>query len=112
MVTGGIVALFPFAAGLGVITNPLRRAADGSSATIDAAKFVRICPLDALPADGMPREFAVVADASDAWTHAIAQRIGAFFLLDPAKIPTTYRVHSHLSAPGLRRGFRRLQKRL
>ena len=45
------------------------------------------CPLDALPADGMPREFAVVADASDAWTHAIAQRIGAVFLTRSSKDP-------------------------
>jgi menaquinol-cytochrome c reductase iron-sulfur subunit len=86
VVTGGIVALFPFAAGLGVITNPLRRS-KGSSGDDDAdvSKFSRICPLDALPADGMPREFAVVADASDAWTHAIAQRIGAVFLTRSSK---------------------------
>src|SRR6185295_1370928 len=70
VVTGGIVALFPFVAGWGVITNPLRRSkgsSDGDDA--DVSKFSRICPLDALSADGMPREFAVVADASDAWTH-------------------------------------------
>jgi Rieske Fe-S protein len=87
-VTGGLVALFPFAAGLGVITNPLRRsrsAAAGDDA--DSTKFVRICPLDALPADGLPREFAVVADVSDAWTHAPAQRIGAVFLTRSTKDP-------------------------
>src|SRR4051794_18773494 len=71
VVTAGIVALFPFAAGLGVITNPLRRSrgkSDGDES--DSATFVRVCPLDALPADGMPREFAVIADVVDAWTHA------------------------------------------
>jgi menaquinol-cytochrome c reductase iron-sulfur subunit len=39
-----------------------------------------VCPLDALPADGTPREFAVISDVTDAWTHAPAQRIGAVFL--------------------------------
>ena len=87
-VIGGIVALFPFLAGLGVITNPLRRSrgASGDDET-DPAKFSRICPLDALPADGMPREFAVVADVADAWTHAPAQRIGAVFLTRSSKDP-------------------------
>jgi menaquinol-cytochrome c reductase iron-sulfur subunit len=90
MVTGGIVVLFPFAAGWGVITNPLRRsrgAAGGDES--DSAKFVRVCPLDALPADGTPREFAVVADMLDAWTHAPAQRVGAVFLSRFSKDPNT-----------------------
>lgn len=88
IVTGGIVALFPFAAGWGVITNPLRRSRGTSGEDdTDSTQFVRICPLDALPADGIPREFAVVADASDAWTHAVAQRIGAVFLTRSSKDP-------------------------
>jgi menaquinol-cytochrome c reductase iron-sulfur subunit len=87
-VIGGIVALFPFLAGWGVITNPLRRSRGASGDDeADPAKFSRICPLDALPADGMPREFAVVADVSDAWTHAPAQRIGAVFLTRSSKDP-------------------------
>ena len=53
VVCGGIVALFPFAAGWGVIIDPWRRSrradADGDSSD---AKFVRICSLDAVPADG------------------------------------------------------------
>ena len=85
IITGGIVALFPFAAGWGVITNPLRRSR--STSPDDDASFVRVTPLDALPTDGMPREFAVVADATDAWTHAPAQRIGAVFLARSAKNP-------------------------
>jgi menaquinol-cytochrome c reductase iron-sulfur subunit len=35
----------------------------------------------------MPREFAVVADVSDAWTHAPGQRIGAVFLTRSSKDP-------------------------
>jgi menaquinol-cytochrome c reductase iron-sulfur subunit len=89
IVTGAIVALFPFAAGWGVITNPLRRSRGTSGGDdADSSKFVRVCPLDALPADGMPREFAVVADSTDAWTHAPAQRIGAVFLTRSSKDPS------------------------
>jgi Rieske Fe-S protein len=87
-VTGGIVALFPFAVGWGVITDPLRRSrAKSEDNESNSTKFVRVCPLDALPADGMPREFAVVADVVDAWTHAPAQKIGAVFLTRSSKDP-------------------------
>jgi menaquinol-cytochrome c reductase iron-sulfur subunit len=90
MVTGGIVALFPFLAGWGVITNPLRRSRGASGRDeADSTNFVRVCPLDALPADGTPREFAVVADVVDAWTHAPAQKIGAVFLSRSSKEPNS-----------------------
>lgn len=88
IISGGLVALFPFAAGWGVITNPLRRSRDTSgSDAADLSTFSRIAPLDALPADGIPREFAVVADMVDAWTHAVAQKIGAVFLIRTSKAP-------------------------
>lgn len=88
MVSGTIVALFPFVAGWGVITNPLRRRRITTAGNdSDPAPFSRICPLDALPSDGMPREFAVVAEVSDAWTHAAAQKIGAVFLTRSSKNP-------------------------
>jgi menaquinol-cytochrome c reductase iron-sulfur subunit len=87
-IVGAIAALFPFAVGWGVITNPLRRSRSASGGEeADSSKFVRVCPLDALPADGVPHEFAVVADMTDAWTHAAAQRIGAVFLTRSAKDP-------------------------
>lgn len=87
-ITGGIAALFPFAAGWGVVTDPLRRSRNKSgNDEADSSKFVPVCPLDALPADGTPREFAVVADIVDAWTHAPAQKIGAVFLARSSKDP-------------------------
>jgi Rieske Fe-S protein len=87
-IAGSIAALFPFAVGWGVITDPLRRSRNKSGEDeADSTKFVRVCPLDALPADGTPREFAVVADVVDAWTHATAQRIGAVFLTRSNKDP-------------------------
>jgi quinol---cytochrome c reductase iron-sulfur subunit, bacillus type len=86
LVCGGIVTLFPFAAGLGVMLDPWWRsrksaaANGGASANADNGKFVRICSLDAVPNDGVPRPFAVVTDVVDAWTHASNQRVGMVFL--------------------------------
>ena len=82
IVAGGLAALFPFAAGWGVLTDPLRRGRSTKTTgdESDPANFARICPLDAVPADGVPSEFAVTQDVTDAWTHAAAQRIGAVFL--------------------------------
>jgi Rieske Fe-S protein len=44
------------------------------------AGLVRICPLESVPADGVPHPFVVVADVVDAWTRAAGQRIGEVFL--------------------------------
>jgi Rieske Fe-S protein len=82
IVTGGIVAVFPFAAGLGVVFDPLRRRR-GVTAENDSAapvQLIRICQLDALPADGVPRMFAVVTDVADAWSRIPNQRIGSVYL--------------------------------
>lgn len=83
IVIGGIVAIFPIAAGLGVLFDPLRRraqAAGRGAAGDDAIKFVRVGPLDVLPPDGMPHQFALTDDVVDAWTRSPAQRVGSAFL--------------------------------
>jgi menaquinol-cytochrome c reductase iron-sulfur subunit len=81
-VAGGIALIFPFAAGSGVLLHPLRRrpqaAAGGEN---EMSGYSRICPLDALPADGMPHQFVVTADTTDAWTQTRGQRVGRVFLL-------------------------------
>jgi quinol---cytochrome c reductase iron-sulfur subunit, bacillus type len=79
---GGIVAVFPFAVGLGVLFDPLRRRAKGIGAkdSADGVRFVRVGPLDVLPADGVPHQFALTDDVVDAWTRSPAQRIGTAFL--------------------------------
>ncbi len=90
VVTGAFATLFPFAVGWGVITDPwrrVRRAAGKDEG--DAANFSPVCPLESLPADGIPRPFAITADVSDAWTHSPAQRIGSVFLSRTAKAPDT-----------------------
>jgi Rieske Fe-S protein len=79
VILGGIVAAFPFVAGWGVFMNPLRRRPRGNDPA-DDGNFVRIGPLDLVPADGVPRQFALTADVVDAWMRAPRQRIGSAFL--------------------------------
>jgi len=76
LLVGGIVTLFPFVAGWGVFFHPLRRrnSDDGE------LRFVRVGPLDLVPADGVPHQFALSADMADAWTRRPAQRVGTVFL--------------------------------
>lgn len=82
MIVGGIVVVFPFAAGWGVFVDPLKRSRNGANGgdQDDTAGLVRICPLESLPADGVPHDFVVTADVVDAWTRAVNQRIGEVFL--------------------------------
>jgi Rieske Fe-S protein len=80
-VIGGIVAVFPLAAGLGVLFDPLRRKSGGDEGADNGAKFVPVCPLDQLPADGVPRRYTLTADVVDAWSRRPAQPIGAVYLI-------------------------------
>ncbi|HEY2882128.1 MAG TPA: Rieske (2Fe-2S) protein [Pirellulales bacterium] len=73
IVIGGIVGLVPLAAGLFALLDPLRRKSD-------IGNFVRVASLDALPADGIPRRFAVLADRTDAWNFFPHEPIGAVYL--------------------------------
>jgi menaquinol-cytochrome c reductase iron-sulfur subunit len=70
---GTIAAAVPFTAGFLVLTDPLRRKADG-------AIQVKLTTLDALPADGVPRRFPVIAARTDAWNRYAAAPIGAVYL--------------------------------
>lgn len=86
--SGAAVTLFPLFVGAGVLFDPLRRRGQavpegesgGEKNAAPAAKYVRICTLDSLPADGVPRPFPVHADVVDAWTRIPNQRVGLIFL--------------------------------
>jgi menaquinol-cytochrome c reductase iron-sulfur subunit len=81
IITGVLAFVFPFAAGSGVLLDPLRRRRQGAAGDGDElAGYSRICPLDALPADGMPHSFVVTADITDAWSQTRGQRVGLVFL--------------------------------
>jgi menaquinol-cytochrome c reductase iron-sulfur subunit len=67
-----LLGLIPVAAGLEVLLDPLRRKSG-------SAGPVRVTTLEALPADGIPRKFSIVAVRQDAWNRATAP-IGAVYL--------------------------------
>jgi len=70
---GALIGLVPFAAGLVTFLDPLRRKTSASDA-------VRVTSLEALPADGIPRKFPVLADRVDAWNKFRNVPIGAVYL--------------------------------
>ncbi len=69
---GSTLGAAPFGAGLAVLLSPLRRKTGRGQAVFVAA-------LGAVPDDGTPRKFAVVATREDAWNRAEGI-IGAVFL--------------------------------
>ncbi|HXC99223.1 MAG TPA: Rieske 2Fe-2S domain-containing protein [Verrucomicrobiae bacterium] len=70
---GATAAVVPLAAGFMVATDPLRRKAA-------AGTVVKVTTLDALPADGVPRRFPVIAAKTDAWNRFEAAPVGAVYL--------------------------------
>src|SRR5262249_47271747 len=65
--------LVPLTAGLAVLFDPLRR-------KTQAGDFVAVTSLSALPPDGTPRRFPVIADRADAWNRIPRVPIGAVYL--------------------------------
>lgn len=70
---GAAVTLVPAGAGLVTLLDPLRRKARAGS-------LLRVTALTALPDDGSPRQFPVVADREDAWNRFPQTRVGAVYL--------------------------------
>jgi len=73
LIIGGITGLFPALAGLAVFFDPLRRKAQ-------AGGFIRVTSLVALPKDGVPKKFSIIADSSDAWNKFPQVPVGAVYL--------------------------------
>lgn len=73
LVLGGAAVAVPVAAGLVVASDPLRRKSAGGL-------NVQVTTLDALPADGVPRRFPVIAAKTDAWNRFAAAPVGAVYL--------------------------------
>ena len=69
---GGVAVLVPLASGLVVLLDPLRR---GNA----LGKLIPVAPAGALPDDGKPREFPVIAERVDAWNRS-TQPVGAVYL--------------------------------
>jgi Rieske Fe-S protein len=76
VVIGGIATAVPAVAALMVFLDPVRRKRGGAS----GAEYVPVTPLDAVPADGTPRRFQVIADRVDAWTKYKNVPLGAVYV--------------------------------
>jgi menaquinol-cytochrome c reductase iron-sulfur subunit len=72
-VIGAFLGLVPLGAGLTVFLDPLRRKTADSNT-------VWVTSLDALPDDGVPRKFPVLATRVDAWNRTTQVPIGAVYL--------------------------------
>ncbi len=93
-IISAFLGLVPVGAGLIVLLDPLRRKSAAGGA-------VRVASLDALPADGVPRQFPVLADRVDAWNRFINVRIGAVYLrrTSEGKLEALNVVCPHLGCP-------------
>jgi menaquinol-cytochrome c reductase iron-sulfur subunit len=84
MAVGGIVVAVPAAAGLAVFLDPVRKARKQGGS---AADFIPVAPLNAVPADGRPAKFQVIADRSDAWNRYKNVPLGAVYVKRTAAGP-------------------------
>ncbi len=73
IVIGGLITLVPLLAGLFVLFDPLRRKTENGGA-------VRVASLNALPENGEPRKFPVLATRVDAWNRTPNVPVGAVYL--------------------------------
>jgi len=73
LIIGGSAAAVPIVAGFMVTTDPLRRKSGAGAA-------IKVTTLDALPNDGVPRKFPVLADRTDAWSKYLNVVVGAVYL--------------------------------
>lgn len=69
---GGVALLVPLASGVLVFFDPLRRRSA-------LGKLLPVAPSGAVPDDGRPREFPVIAERVDAWNRSTGP-IGAVYL--------------------------------
>jgi Rieske Fe-S protein len=90
-VIGGVVVAVPALAGLAVFFDPVRRQLQGGGGADDGDddRFITVATLDAVPADGLPRKFQVIADRVDAWTKHPASPVGAVYLKREKDAPDT-----------------------
>jgi menaquinol-cytochrome c reductase iron-sulfur subunit len=73
IIAGSVALLMPAAVGIVAFFSPLRqkRQAEG---------FVRVTNFDALPEDGTPQKYPIVADRIDAWNFFPSVPVGAVYL--------------------------------
>ena len=72
---GTLISVVPFGAGVWSYLNPLAKREDGAG-----DGFIKVTTLDAIPVDGKPAKFSIVADKVDAWNRFSNVSIGAVYL--------------------------------
>ena len=73
---GTLISVVPFGAGVWSYLSPLaRREGEGGGG------FIKVTTLDAIPADGSPAKFSIVADKVNAWNRYNNVSIGSVYLL-------------------------------
>ena len=81
LVIGGVVSLFPFAAGMLVFLDPiLKKKASAGLGGAGGRPLRRVSSTTAIPADGTPIQVPVIADLTDAWSRELNQPVGAVYL--------------------------------
>ena len=70
---GTLGVLVPVGAGVAMLSDPLRRRAA-------AGAKIRVASIDALPKDGTPRKFPIIASRVDAWNKYPDAPVGAVYL--------------------------------
>lgn len=78
LLLGGIATLFPVGAGFTLLLDPLRRAK--TRATNGPGRWVRVTQLEAVPPNGIPQRFPVIAQRTDVWNKYKNMPIGAVYL--------------------------------
>ncbi len=73
VVAGSVALAVPAVVGIIASLNPLRQKSQ-------AGLLLRLTSLDALPEDGTPRRFPIIADRTDAWNRFPNEPIGAVYL--------------------------------
>jgi menaquinol-cytochrome c reductase iron-sulfur subunit len=94
IILGGLAGLVPLGSGLILFLDPLRRKSEGGQAILVAS-------LSALPEDGTPRRFPVIASHTDAWNKSPQTPIGAVYLrrMGEKKVQALNMVCPHLGCP-------------
>jgi len=79
IVVGGVVGLFPALGALGFLCSPLVMRDGGIVGKEKGYLPLKIGP-NALPDDGTPQSFKIVADVVDAWNFYPQQEVGSVWL--------------------------------
>src|SRR4051812_46768642 len=77
VIIGGIAGIVPAIAGLRTFLDPLKHKSDVAPSGVP---LIQVTTLDALPNDGVPRKFPVLANKTDAWNKYVNVPIGAVYL--------------------------------